>query len=296
MRELKFKHLLSTLVCFISFSIFIPLNTYKADTINTTNIGVTYDAHVQNIGWQTPWAKDGETAGTDGKGLRIEALKLNLVNAPADAKILYQAHVQNIGWQNWYKDGEEAGTDGKGLRVEAIRIKLENMPDYSIEYQAHVQNIGWQNWVQDGEEAGTDGQGLRVEAIRIKISKKVHPDSIKLNKNSENLKVGDTDTLSALFSPDTTTNKSLSWTSSDKSTVVVDDTGKITALNEGTANITAASLDGQKTDSCFVTVTKADSKIQYQAHVENVGWQYPVYDGNEAGTNGQGLRVEALLK
>ena len=152
---------------------------FLTDTVtsNTTlyakweiKISVTYQAHVQNIGWQN-FVSDGNEAGTDGKSLRVEALKIKLVNAPEGAIIKYQAHVQKLGWQNWVNSGQEAGTDGKSLRVEAVKISLVNMPGYCVQYQAHVQNIGWQAWVSDGKEAGTDGKSLRVEAIRIRIVK-----------------------------------------------------------------------------------------------------------------------------
>ncbi|KHD34342.1 hypothetical protein NL50_17575 [Clostridium acetobutylicum] len=246
-------------ITFLMFFNFEGLNIKCKADINDSYVGVTYNAHIQNIGWQNLWCINGEEAGTDGKSLRMEALKINLTNAPADARILYQAHVQNLGWQQWVNDGNEAGTDGKGLRMEALRVKLLGMPDYSVEYQAHVQNLGWQNWVKDGEEAGTDGKGLRIEAIRIKIINKVHPDSITLNKSNENLALGNTDKLSVTFSPDNTTDKNVTWNSSDSNTVSVDKDGNITALREGTANITATSVDGKKNTSCFVTVVKAEN-------------------------------------
>ncbi|URZ08380.1 leucine-rich repeat domain-containing protein [Clostridium felsineum] len=293
MKKFKLKCLITAFVCLASVSALNNANTVKADT-NDTSVSVTYDAHVQNIGWQNPWAKDGSEAGTDGQALRVEALKIKLVNAPAGAKISYQTHVQNVGWQNWVSDGIEAGTDGKALRVEAFKIKLENMPDYSIQYQAHVENVGWQDWVSDGAEAGTDGKGLRVEAIRVRLVKKVHPNSISINKATDNLKIGDTDTLKASFSPDNTTNKDLTWTSSNSNIVSVDNSGNIKALANGTASITATSNDGQKTASCFVTVGEVSPGVQYQTHVENIGWQVPVSDGIEAGTEGKSLRVEAL--
>ncbi|URZ14618.1 Ig-like domain-containing protein [Clostridium felsineum] len=288
MKKLNSRYLLVFLTCFIIIFAFNTNDTFKAET----TVGVTYQTHVQNIGWQ-PWVSDGAEGGTDGQALRVEALKIKLQNAPTDAKITYQAHVQNIGWQSWTSNGEEAGTDGQALRVEVLRIKLENMPDYSVEYQAHVQNVGWQDWVKDGEEAGTDGQALRVEALRIKLVKKVHPDSISLNKATDNLKVGDNDTLQASLNPDNTTDKNVSWSSSDSNIVSVAN-GKITALAGGTATITATSNDGQKTASCSVTVAKADPTIEYQTHVQNIGWQPWVYNGDEAGTDGQALRVEAL--
>lgn len=133
-------------------------------------IGIQYQSHVQNEGWQNP-AADGAEAGTTGQFLRLEALKVNLINAPKDAHIVYQSHIQNEGWQNPVEDGAETGTTGQSLRLEAIKLSLENMPGYSIKYRVHVQNIGWMDWVSDGQIAGTTGKSLRIEAIEIKIVK-----------------------------------------------------------------------------------------------------------------------------
>lgn len=43
-----------------------------------TTYSIEYRTHVQSIGWQ-PWVADGQTAGTVGKGLRIEAIEIRLV-------------------------------------------------------------------------------------------------------------------------------------------------------------------------------------------------------------------------
>lgn len=129
---------------------------------------VQYRAHVENIGWQN-YVKDSEMAGTSGKSYRVEALNINLINAPDDAKILYRTHVQNIGWQNWQQNGSMAGTSGKSYRIEAIEIMLENLDKYTVEYQVHIQDKGWSDWYMDGETAGTVGQGKRIEALRIRL-------------------------------------------------------------------------------------------------------------------------------
>jgi uncharacterized protein YjdB len=97
----------------------------EALVINSDSIkGITYRAHVQNIGWQN-WVKAGDEIGTTGKGWRMEAIEIKL---PADAAkkydIYYRAHVQNIGWQNWVKNGATAGTTGLGRRIEALEIKI----------------------------------------------------------------------------------------------------------------------------------------------------------------------------
>ena len=158
----------------------IKIVAYSGSSILTTNsvnfyvdkqLHVTYRSHVQNVGWQG-YVKDGQMAGTSGKSYRVEALNINLINAPSNAKILYRTHVQNIGWQQWKSDGELTGTSGQSLRIEALQIKLENMDEYTVEYQVHIQDIGWSGWYIDGETAGTVGQGKRIEALRIRIVSK----------------------------------------------------------------------------------------------------------------------------
>ena len=57
-------------------------NASVADAPTETGIeserpSVSYDVHVQNVGWQT-WASDGEQSGTTGKSLRLEALRIAL--------------------------------------------------------------------------------------------------------------------------------------------------------------------------------------------------------------------------
>ena len=168
MKKLRFKSL-SFFICImliLNFSPIIKPLTIQAQPVNA--VSVSYQGHVQNIGWQN-WVSNGQEAGTNGKSLRLEALKIKIVNAPAGTIIKYQAHVQNIGWQNWVSNGQIAGTTGKSLRMEAIKITLVNMPGYSVQYQTYVQNIGWQLWVSDGQISGTTGKSLRIETIRIRI-------------------------------------------------------------------------------------------------------------------------------
>lgn len=129
-----------------------------------------YRAHVQNIGWQNS-VYNGETIGTVGKGLRMEALKVQLYKPLYSGSVTYSAHIQNTGWQKLKKDGELSGTVGKGLQMEAVKIDLtgEMKEHYDIYYRAHVQNLGWLDWTKNGEEAGTTGMGYELEAVQIKI-------------------------------------------------------------------------------------------------------------------------------
>ena len=139
---------------------------------------VTYEVHGRNYGWDQGWKTNGETAGTTGQALRLEALRAKIVGEDGRAVdglgISYQVHVQNKGWMDAAADGATAGTTGQSLRMEAVKISLTgtNASQYSVSYRVHVQNKGWTDWVSDGADAGTTGQSLRAEAIEIKLTAK----------------------------------------------------------------------------------------------------------------------------
>ena len=151
-------------------------NSYivKTDIVPEETVKVVYQAHVAKIGWQKK-VEDGALAGTEGKALSIEALKIKLAGLSEedqkDSKIIYKTHVQSYGWQKEVENGALAGTTGQGKRIEAIKITLPDS-DYTgnVEYQAYVQGIGWQSWKKNGELAGTSGQSKRIEAIRVKLT------------------------------------------------------------------------------------------------------------------------------
>lgn len=84
-------------------------------------------AHIENIGW-TQWYTNGLRIrlGTEEQSLRLEALRLRLVNAPG-YRIRYAVHVQDIGWMNWVADGQTAGTEGQSKRIEAVQIVIEKI-------------------------------------------------------------------------------------------------------------------------------------------------------------------------
>ena len=58
---------------------------------------VSYKTHIENEGWNIA-VTDGATSGTTGKGLRLEALIIELLDKGGlDIAIEAQAHVQNVG-------------------------------------------------------------------------------------------------------------------------------------------------------------------------------------------------------
>ncbi|MEA4804318.1 YDG domain-containing protein [Acetobacterium wieringae] len=111
----------------------------KPDADVSSEIELRYNVHVQNIGWlydendPSTWAKNGDYAGTRGRGLRIEAIKIVMLDTTgsqaAGYHVRYRGHVQNIGdlpatSEQWFRDGEQLGTVGSSLRLEALQLEI----------------------------------------------------------------------------------------------------------------------------------------------------------------------------
>jgi hypothetical protein len=124
----------------------------KPDSELPADLSLCYNVHVQNIGWlydesqPSTWAKNGEYAGTRGGGLRIEAIKIILLDATGNKAIgyhiRYQGHVQNIGdlpadSEQWFADGEQLGTVGSSLRLEALKLEIVKDTDVNSELSTY---------------------------------------------------------------------------------------------------------------------------------------------------------------
>lgn len=221
---------------------------------------VKYQVHCQNIGWMSS-VYDGTVAGTTGRALRMEALKINLTSR-GKSMVTYRTHVSQIGWQKWVKSGKQAGTTGKGLAIEAVQIKLtgDYANKYDIYYRVHVKDSGWLGWVKNGATSGTTGRGLRAEAIQIKLV-------VKENSKSK---------------------PKLTYSSHCQNK------GWMAFVSEGATSGTtgqALRLEGLKIN---LKNSNGKSGISYRAHVSNIGWQNWVSSGQLAGTTGQGKAIEAV--
>lgn len=153
-------------------------DTGKLTGTDADKFDIYYQVHAQNYGW-LGWAKNGESAGTEGFAYRLEAINIIMVPkgdpAPGTTEqpfakniyCSYQTQIQNIGWQGWMSKGD---ISGKGLRLEGIEIKTSDPTNLGIDYQTQVENIGWQGFKSNGEMSGTSGESLRLEAIQMKLT------------------------------------------------------------------------------------------------------------------------------
>ena len=86
-----------------------------------------------------------------------------------------------------------------------------------------------------------------------KVNVKTLVSSIELNKKDITLLPGSTEILSFNMSPPDSSNKEVTWMSSDANVVSVDN-GKIVGKSSGTAKIIVTTIDGNKTSVCNVKV------------------------------------------
>ena len=134
---------------------------YIVDEANKINFSkLKYRAHVAEIGWQD-WKSSGETAGTTGQNLRMEALQIDY-----DKDVYAKAHIQDIGWVDYGKIDKDTviGTEGEAKQLECLCLKG------NFKYRVHQSNYGWTCWTDaDGiATLGSTGQGIKIEAIEIK--------------------------------------------------------------------------------------------------------------------------------
>lgn len=112
-------------------------------------------------------------------------------------------------------------------------------------------------------DKGGSAYGFRVVDITAEKGDE-KPDSaltaIRLNRSSLQLKTDETSKLEVIYEPaDTNEDKSVVWDSSNTDIVTVDNTGFITAVSIGTADITVTSvLKPELKDSCTITVSDDD--------------------------------------
>ncbi|WP_329802708.1 N-acetylmuramoyl-L-alanine amidase [Holdemanella biformis] len=182
---------------------------------------ITYQTHVQNIGWQAEKA-DGEVSGTSGQSLRLEAIKIKL-GSSIDGGLTYATHVQDIGWQSFVSNGQLSGTSGQSKRLEAIKINLTGNAanQYDIYYRVHAQNFGWLGWAKNGQSAGTAGYSYRLEAIQIVLVPKGGNAPGSTTNHYYNKGHAADDESTVLTKPNTNTSKpSTNNTASDKTPIM----------------------------------------------------------------------------
>ena len=133
----------------------------------------------------------------------------------------------------------------KALSNSTIRMTVDENPTYEN---------------RSGKIEVKQKNGELSHTITVNQAQRIAVTSVELDKTSLKINVGDSETLVATVKPDNATDKTVTWTSSDEAIATIDETGKVTAVKEGSATITAKA--GEKTAECKVTVLVAVTSVE----------------------------------
>lgn len=100
----------------------------------------------------------------------------------------------------------------------------------------------------------------KTDTCRVLVIQPVS--SVKLNKTSNTVEVGEAFKLKATVKPSNASNPAVKWSTSNKKVATVDAEGKVTAVGKGTAVITVKTADGNKTATCTVKVIKSVTGVK----------------------------------
>lgn len=102
--------------------------------------------------------------------------------------------------------------------------------------------------------SATSVDGGFKETCQVTVVPPVAVTGVSLNQTALSLTKGFTSALVATVVPGEATSRTVIWSSSDTTVATADNSGIVTAVAEGTATITARTLDGGYSATCQVTV------------------------------------------
>lgn len=133
-----------------------------------------------------------------------------------------------------------------------------NELEANTDYAAGLYQVSFSN--ENGESGKVNVPAFKTKPIAVT--------GVTLDKTTLSLEEGATGNLVATVAPSTATDKTVTFASSDAAIAKVDNTGKVTAVKPGTADITVTTKDGNKTATCNLTVSEATPKEPQNVNVD----------------------------
>lgn len=144
-----------------------------------------------------------------------------------------------------YKAGTKMFEGKVGEKTVAITGLASGTSVATGDYQ-----VAWSDGINTSDKV--DVPGFKVLDAPVPVT------GVALSQKTASMKIGDTKIISATISPENASNKKITCASEDESIATYGSDGKVTAIGEGTTNVTVTTEDGGFTDTCAVTVAKAE--------------------------------------
>lgn len=155
---------------------------------------------------------------------------------------------------------------------DSFQLKHTIVPESAcnqVKWQSSNEDIAIvENGLVTGEKVGDaiitvvslENPQIKAECKVTVVEGDIKVEGIKLNKSSIVINKGKGNILKPIIEPYYATNQSVKWLSSDNNIAIVEE-GKVIGINEGTAIISAMTLDGNYQADCEVAVKDYESDI-----------------------------------
>ncbi len=196
--------------------------------------------------------------GITGMVLRISydstALKLKLVEDKWSNLMYSQTLDVNPYKIMWFDGLNNVKTNGEVCNFTFTVNENAALKDYDIEVS-----------YSEGDICDNLEQDVHFDMVSGKITVKnptVDVTGVTLTPAKKELKIGETVTLTSKITPDNATDKKVTYKSSNEKIATVDANGKVTAIAEGSADITATTADGKYTATSKITVVHVHNLVK----------------------------------
>ncbi len=236
----------------------------------------SYDSHQKALEEAKKNAEAKATEGEPSPAVAFDAIELK-----CDDEVLDNAtyRVRNLlgVWQETWTNAPNAAASEGGITGIQFHLPDETISQYDLWYRAMTADGTWLGWVHDGKELQTDKLAALCD-LEVLVTK-----------------MGDKPTVGTIAEEatdtpqDETTDSAETSTSSSVAVTAQSDTAdQPSSIADSKKTATSSSSESSET----LQAEAANPSVEYRAHVQNIGWQGWVKDGELGGTSGRGLRVE----
>ncbi len=249
----------------------VTLNKGETNTLVPTVL--PSDAHNKNVNFTSSdenvvtVSEDGTVTAT-GRGTATVTVTTEDEGCTAECVF----NVKQLAEEITFPESEYVVGAGKNIALQAV-VLPENTNDKTLDWESSESSVAT---VTDGVVTGIKvGETLitatatdtgRVTAT-VKVTVVKHAEKLELTADTDMLWVGDSTVLSAAVLPEDTTDKTVTFTSSDENIATVDSEGRVTAISAGetgtaTVVITAVSACGSAESEYTFTVKQQVTSIE----------------------------------
>lgn len=250
---------------------------------------VWYRVHCADYGW-LGWARDGASAGTVGLAKAVQAVQVVLVPkggaAPGPAGGAFRGAGERLSGSSLSVSGSPAGSSflggvltlgsERGPVLGSVAATVDNLEsDGSVCYRGLLLGSGWQGETSsDGAQLGGSGGGLQLKVVRYELSG------------------GLAERYDVWYRSCDSARGWLGWASAGEPSGVESGASGLTAVR--VVLVAKGSGAPGPAEGAYVSGAASGPSLVLQGHVAYLGWLPAVGGGEDVGTTGRGLALQAV--